>query len=421
MNNTLFIKTRLSILMFLQVFVFGVTSPIMSLYLTKCLNFSSSQAGIILSVAGITTIISPIMGTFIADRLISAERLLIICHLFASAFILVFSFQTSFKSVLVAYLFYMLVLGCTSGIATAIVFNHETDAKKNFGGIRMWGTIGWIASAWLFSYIWLRGAEGATALMRLGATLKVSSCISLILAVYILTLPKSKVNLKEKKTLFPVEALSVMAKPQLILLSVLMFLSFVSFQFYSFGMAPFLQQSGYRASDIMPLMSVGQIAETIGLGFLGYFLLRKSYKTVLSLGMLLNLWPYIAFSLGASFPLILLGILSQGFCFALFFTGACIYFDSQCDPEARSGVQQIIGIIAYGFGTSLGNLSAGQTASFFQISQTAATGSVNYSMYWIVPLVIDAVVLLLLVVFFKEESSQKKESSRRKAVKEVQG
>ena len=400
MNSKSFIRSRLSILMFLQVFVFGITSPIMSLYLIKCLNFTGSQAGVVLSISGITSIISPTIGIFIADKLISVERLVGICHILASAFMLILSFQTGFTAVLLFYMLYMLVLGCTSSFVTAIVFHHAEDARKSFGGIRMWGSIGWVSAAWIFSYIWLRGADGPTAFARLGDALKVSSGVSLLVAFYTFTLPKSHIDVKKGKSVFPIEALKVIAKPRLILLCILIFLVSAAYQYYSFGLAPFLQQSGYRQSDIMPLMSIGQVSEVIALSLLGFFLARFNYKTILAWGLVFNLWRFIALSLGSSVPMVLSGILCHGLYFAFFSIAVSIYFDSQCVAQARSGVQQIIGIVSSGFGTFFGNLFAGQTITRFQTSS-------SYLGFWLVPAVINVVLLLVLLVFFKEETSLK--------------
>lgn len=350
-------KFRLSVLMFLQVGVFGILSPVMSLYLIKTLGFSQGQAGTILAISGITTFLSPIIGIFIADKLMSVERLLGLCHFLAAIFMLILAYQKSYQMVILMYLLYMLVLGCTSGFTTSIVFQHDPDPKKNFGFIRMWGSIGWVVPGWFFSYIWLNKANETIALGRLGDILIVASVASLLLAVYTFTLPKSKVDMTGKISILPVDAIVILKNKQVILMLIAILIMYTSYQFYLFGMAPFLEQSGYNVSDIMPLMSITQIVEVVALGLLGLFLIRSSYKKVIIIGVVFNIVRYTALAMGASLPFILIGVVGQGLSFVFFFNVACIYLDSKCNEKTRSDMQQIIGIVANGFGVFWGILS----------------------------------------------------------------
>ena len=81
-------KVRLSALMFLHYFVLGCTIPIMSLYLKQYLGFSGTQAGIIMAMSAGAGFIGPFMGGFVADRIISAERLFSLSHLIGGSLIL---------------------------------------------------------------------------------------------------------------------------------------------------------------------------------------------------------------------------------------------------------------------------------------------------------------------------------------------
>ncbi len=395
-----YMKLRLSVLMFLQVGVFGILSPIMSLYLIKTLGFSQNQAGTILAISGITTFLSPIIGIFIADKLMSVEKLLGLCHLLAAIFMFILSYQESYKMVILLYLLYMLVLGATSGFTTGIVFQHDPDPKKNFGFIRMWGSIGWILPGWFFSFMWLTNVSEAIVLERLGDILIVASAASLLLAIYTLTLPKSKVDMTQKKSVLPTGALTILKNKQVVLTLLSILVVYTSYQFYLFGMGPFLEASKYDVANIMPLMSIAQIVEVIGLGVLGIFLIRVSYKKVIILGVVLNMVRYLSLAAGASLPFVLIGVIGQGLSFAFFFNAACIYLNSKCDETTRSDMQQVIGIVANGFGVFLGNLMAGVFAERFM---NTTTNQINYSSFWMVPMVLNIVVLIGLVVFFKEE------------------
>lgn len=393
-------KFRLSVLMFLQVGVFGILSPIMSLYLIKTLGFSQHQAATVLSIAGITAFISPLIGIMIADKLMRVEKLLGLCHLFAAGFMFILSFQKSFGMVLLMYLLYMLVLGATSGFTTSIVFQHDPNPKKNFGFIRMWGSLGWIVPGWFFSYLWLNNADSAIVLTRVADILIVATLASLIVSLYTLTLPKSKINTEKKKSILPLETLSVLKNKQVLFTLVALLVIGISFEFYLFGMGPFLEQSGYNVSNIMPLMSIAQIVEVIGLSLLGMFLLKKGYKHVLVVGILFNIVRYGALASGASLPFVLTGIIGHGLSFAFFFNGANIYLDSKCDAKSRSGMQQIVGIATGGLGVFIGNILAGLSAELF-IDTT--TKQIQYSGFWLMPIILNVIILVGFIFVFKED------------------
>lgn len=403
MNNNKFIKFRLAFLMFLQFFISGITCPIMSLYLINNLNFSGERAGIILSVSGITTILSSILGTLVADKILTLNRLLGLCYLMASINMFIFIFQTKFELVLIVYLLYTLSIGCTNGCVNAIVFKYETNAKKNYGGIQMWGSIGWISSGWLFSIVWLRNVEGVAAMNRLSDALKISAVISMLLFIYTFSLPHKKSEHHDKTSILPKEALAVLKKPKNFFVICLLFVIFSSFQYYLFSISLFLKQNQYNSSIIIPLMSIAQIFEAIGLAFLGYLLLRKDFKFMMTVGLLCNLWRFIALFCSSSFLVVLSALICHGLASAFFFTTACIYLDSQCENHyARAGVQQIAGIVSYGIAASFGSLWAGQMITLFESKNE---GMVNYQGFWSMPAIIGIIVIILFVIVFKSESN----------------
>lgn len=404
MEKNSFIKFRLSLLIFLQFFCSGTIGPIMSLYLMKCLNFSGDKAGIILSMSGITAILSSIIGILISGKLITVNRLLGICHLLAAAFITILTFQTRFGCVLFFYLMYTLSFGCTNGCVSAIVFQHQKDARKNYGGIQMWGSIGWISAGWLFSFIWLRNLDGMMAMSRLVGALKISGGISLLLFIYTFFLPQENKESFTRKSILPREALAVFVKPQNLFLAALIFITFCSFQYYIFAISPFLLQSHYDAAAIMPLSSIAQISEAIALGVLGYFIVRKGYKSIMIFGLTCNVLRYVALLISPALPVVLPALVCHGLASAFFFTATCIYLDSQCeDSSVRSSVQQIVSILAYGLGVSFGNLFAGRASTLFE---TTVDGVVNYAAIWGIPFVVNTVTLILFLLFFKTHSTK---------------
>lgn len=394
------IKIRLAVMMFMQFFALGATMPIMSLYLTGYLHFSGSQAGLILSMYAISAFISPLVGAFVADRFISAERMLSLCHLFAGCFMLVLFFQRNFANVVVVYLLYVLSIGCTTALTNAVAFHHTPEAKSNFGSVRVWGTIGWVAVAWALGSFWSLGAGDGEGASRLPDALKLSAISSFAFSAYALTLPRRFSLVRKPKTLIPIESFRVIIQPKILLVGGLAFLMAVSNKYYYFGMGPFLKQLGVNEGSIMQLMSMGQVVEIFAMFALGMFLKRFGFKVVMTIGVIAQGWRFIAFAFSGSTAVLTSGILCHGVNFAFFMTAALIFVDGQCDKKSRTGVHQLIIILEGGIGSIVGNMLAGRAADHF----ADASGMINFQAYWTVPLVLTGVCLIGSLIFVPRDN-----------------
>ena len=396
------VKLRLSTMMFLQYFILGATVPIFSLYLTRHLDFSGIQAGTIMSTTAIAAFVSPLAGAFIADRLFRAERLFGYCHLLAGVLMAILSFQTRFHTFLVCYLSYMVVFGPTIALSNAITFHQLPRAQENYGGIRMWGTIGWIAVAWFFGFIWLKGG-GDMVTNRLPDALKLSSMVSIFLGLAAFCLPRRSVQIDNRRKLVPSEALRIMLNRNVLLLSGFSFLIAVVDRYYFFGTGPFLSAIGFSNASIMPAMSIGQLPEVFAMGLLGFFLTRLGQKRVMAIGVLMELARFISFSIGKPKLLVLTGISFHGIAFAFFFSTASIYLDNHCSEESRASVHQLYAIITSGIGSFTGSLAAGKTMDVF----TLKNNTIDFQSYWLVPAVLSLITLLLLSLFFRNMENRK--------------
>lgn len=397
-------RLKLSSLVFLQFFAAGMSSPVMSLYLVDCLHFSGRQAGLILSMGGLATILSMVAGAVLANRLLSVERLLCASHVIAAASLLLLSLSTAAGQVFLLYGIYTLAFGCTNGCLSAIVFQHQANARKTFGGIQMWGSVGWVSAAWLFGYGWLGVMGTGAGSARLGDALRLAALASLVLSGCTLLLPTTPVDRRQQVSLWPREAIGVLLRPRLAFLVGLLFFVFMMFQYYLFGVGPYLRQVHAGAADLLPLMSVAQISEAIALSVLGAVLARLGFRLVLALGLLAHVLRFAVLSLGSGTLPVLVGLAAHGWASAFFFTGCLIYLDAQCDsPAARSGVSQINLLVAYGAGASLGNMLGGQALSAFQ---APGLGLVDYRRFWGLPAWVGLVVLAVFVAVFRDKTDR---------------
>ncbi len=378
----------------------GAVFPILSLYLRNYLNFTGPQIGMVLAMSAVAAFITPFIGSFIADRIISKERLFTIFHILSAVFMILLSTQTQFKMVLLSYLGYTLMFSPTLALANAITFHHLPNARHNFGDLRVWGAIGWICVGWLFSFLWLKRGVNIGIAGRLPDALKLSAGASIIMVLFSFFLPASQMKIKKLKSIIPKEAFSIILKPQILVLALLSFFSIILYAYYNFGLSIFLKQMNFKESNIMPVMSIGQFAEIITLGTLSFFLVRFKFKQLMIFGILMALCRYIFFAIGTPKVLIYSGILFHGCIFAYFSIVITVYLDSHCGIHTRAGVHQLFVVLNFGLGRFLGNVAAGQT---MKLCTVAGTGLVDFRIFWSIPIVISIICFLILVFFFKDK------------------
>lgn len=390
------LRIRLSLMMFLQYFVMGATFPIMSLYLRQSLGFTGTQTGAVLAMSAVAASVAPVIGALLADSVVSAEHLLVLCHLAAGLLMAMLAIQTAFVPVLLLFLCYMIALRPTIGLTNAVGFHHLPGERSGFANVRVWGTVGWIVVGWLFSLLWLRGAGAES---RLPDALKLGAALSVGMALYSLTLPRGNAEERTRQSIIPREAFAVFARRPVLVLAFVSFAMFVVYQYYYVGAAPYLKHIGLSEARIMPVMSLGQISEVIMMTLVAATLRRVDIKWVLCLGVLSEVIRFSAFAAGGSLWIILAGISCHGVSIAFFMTASVIYLDTHCSPAARSGAQQILSIICFGLAGLLGSLVAGWTTDVFTVGET-----VHYRMFWSVPAASAACALLALLVFFPRNS-----------------
>lgn len=400
----LHLKIRLSIMMFLQFFIAGAFAPVLSLYLKDSLGFSGFQTGMILSVTAIGSLVAPLVTSFVADRLIRAEHLLGVLQLSGGVFIGAFALQKSFLPVMVLYLCYTLVNVPTFALTNAIVFHHSPDTRHKFGSIRVWGTIGWIAVAWLFSYLWLRGGGSGVPGDRLPDAFRLAALSSFFLGLYAFSLPASRPLHKNTGGFLPAGSLRVLKEPAIIRLCLFILAVSFFYRFYFFGTAPFLRAIGFPDSTIMPAMSLGQIPEVFAMGILGWLLLRFGSKKIILFGLALDVFRYATAAAGTPSWLVITGLTVHGLSYTFIYTTASIYLDRFCDSRSRTGAHQLFTMISSGIGNFTGNLFCGLTMDLCAVNHAP----VNYHAFWLVPSAALFIILFVILFSFKNPAAMAK-------------
>jgi len=396
------VRIQLSAMMFLQYFVPGLLLPIFSLYLMQYLQFTPAQVGWIFAMPAVGAFISPYIISQVADRWVSAERLVMWCHGLAAIVMALLSLQDSFWPFLVLYTCYSLVFVPTIALTNAVAMHHLADTKRDFGGIRVWGTVGWIAAAWSLGFLYLEGGPASMEAGRLPDALKFCAGASLLLSIYAWTLPRSHVHVQTRASFLPWHVFRDFTRPSLIVLLVTTFAFGITNQFFFQGTSPFLEQRGFGEGQIMTSMSLGQVCELFTLGFSGLLLMRFSVKAILAFSLAMQAGRFLLFATSND-ALIYLGLSFQGFAF-LYYAVAVIYVDIQATREKRAGMQQLYALVMAGLGNGLGSLFAGLAGTFLRLEN----GEIAYRPFWLLAALLAAGVLVFFMLCFREEPGRER-------------
>lgn len=393
-------RTAISLLFFLQFFVFGTYQPIMSLYCRDCLSLSGFQIGIILSTSTISSFLAPAVTIILADRLIRSENLLGILQILTGIFLAMIPFAKNFFPLFLIYLMMMIFSHPTNALLNAITFKNLGNEGTDFGSVRVWGTFGWIGAALFFSFFWMDPDIAFPFQKTFGSIFFVAAAASLagsgllFSSLKILDIKNKELPRKEKIALIKnIKSIPPEIKKSLSGFLFICFLISVQDKYYFLGISPFLKDSDFLGSRILSVISVGMVSEVFFMIILRRLLKRFGMKKIMAAGAGASLIRYLIFLIFKSKVMITAGIFFHGFIFALFMTTAFIYLDSFCADKNRAAFHQFYTIITSGAGSLAGNIIGG---ILFDISLCCFGG---YFIFWLFPALISLAALLLIPKF----------------------
>jgi nucleoside transporter len=396
------VRVQLSIMMFLEFFVWGSWAVTMGTYLGT-IGFSGAQIGTAYTSTGWAAIVSPFFIGMVADRFFAAERVLGVLHLVGAGLLYYASTVQDpalFFPVLLAYaLCYMPTLA----LVNAISFNVVTDAGKQFPMIRVFGTIGWIVAGFTISLVlgnFVPGVEGTAIPMKMAAA------ASVLMGLYSFTLPHTPPQGRGKAVtmsdVLGLEAIKLMKDRSFLVFTIASLLICIPLAFYYNFTNMFLNEIGVTNAAFK--MSLGQVSEIFFMVVFPFFFLRLGVKWTLAVGMLAWAVRYVCFGFGDAgslMPLLYLGILLHGICYDFFFMTGQIYVDREAPSEIRASAQGFIALVTYGIGMVIGSLMSGPIVDTF-----AVDGGHDWQKIWLVPAGMAAAVLVLFVLIFREPEAK---------------
>lgn len=391
---------KLFVMMVLEFFIWGAWLPLIWGYMgADGLKFTDMQITWVGSAFAIASVVGIFFSNQFADRNFAAEKFMAFSHLVGGLAILGMYFVKDFNTFFALMLIHSLLYVPTISVANTLAFTHLHNAQKEYGLVRMGGTIGWILAAWPLYFI-LQGKTGVDAVAASRNIFLISGISSMVLAFFSLTLPHTppKPAAEGDGKLAWLKAASFLSKPFLLVLFLVTFIDSTIHNGYFLMAGGFLGSSvvGIKPEWIMPVMSIGQIAEILTMAVLGMVLARLGWKTTMILGILGHAARFAVFAfMPQNQTMIILVQVLHGICYAFFFATLYIFIDKAFPKDVRSSAQGLFNLLVLG----LGDLAAKWIFIPLQGSLTK-NGAVDYHTLFLWPTGMALVGALLLAVAF---------------------
>jgi predicted MFS family arabinose efflux permease len=420
-------RFKLFVMMALEFFIWGAWLPLIFGYLPS-LGFSPAQQSWILNAFPLAAIVGLFFSNQFCDRNFAAEKFLAFSHCLGGGALLGLAFTRSFWPFFGLMLTHCLFYVPTMSITNSIAFASMKHPQKEFGLVRMGGTLGWILAAWPFTFIlvdwdavraahphgfvnWLgialgSGLTGDALKSATAGTFLVAGAASLVLAGFSFFLPRTppkKVGAAAAEKLAWLEALKLLKHPfVLVLWGVTLVDSFVQNCYFNWtgfflGAAHAVGGVGLPGNWIMPVMSIGQVAEMLTMFILGATLKRLGWRTTMIVGILGHAVRFAAY---AFFPerteLIIVVQILHGICYAFFFAAVYIFVDAYFPPDARASAQGLFNVMILGAGALLAN----SLCPHLSQKVFAHGGVTDFHGLFLVPMVCALAAAAALALFF---------------------
>ncbi|WP_310394931.1 nucleoside permease [Hymenobacter sp.] len=404
-------RFKLSLMMFLEFFIWGAWFVTLGTYLLKNLHTTGTQVGTAFLTQSVGAIVAPFIIGLIADRFFSAQKILGVLHLTGAGLLWLASQAADFSAFYPYILMYMIVYMPTLALVNSISFRQMQNPQKEFAPIRVLGTLGWIIAGLTIG--WLNWEQGGSLVL----TFRMAAGASLLLGLFSFTLPATPPIKKAGQStsigdLLGLEAIGLLRNRSYLIFFLASVAICVPLSFYYGFTNPFLNEMGMKSAA--GVQSLGQVSEVLFMLLIPVFFIRLGVKKMLAIGMLAWVVRYLFFAYGngdSAYWMLIAGIVVHGICYDFFFVTGQIYTDNLAGEQSKSAAQGFITLATYGVGMLIGSLLSGQIVDAHQASPTLH----DWRTIWLIPAGIAAAVLAVFVLLFKDQNAPVPEETIRYA------
>lgn len=398
------VRFQLSLMMFLQFFIWGAWYTTIAVYMTA--EGMENLTHWPYTVNPVAAIVAPFFLGLIADRYFATEKVLAVLHLLGGV-LLLFAPQLTGNPTLfiLLLLLYNLCFMPTLGLANSLAFHQLEDQEKQFPLIRVFGTIGWIVAGLFISFILSSYTEGPAEATSL--PLQTAGIASLLLGVFSFSLPHTPPQAAGQpvsaRTIAGLDAFKQLGSRSFYIFIISSLLICIPLAAYYNFTQLYLPAAGFE--NIAGTQSLGQVSEVAFMLLIPVFFRRLGVKWMLLVGMIAWVARYLLFAFAAPEAItwmILGGILLHGICYDFFFVTGQIYVDKKSTPAIRGQAQGFLVLVTYGVGMLIGAQIAGWIFNGFLGDAQALTLD-QWKSFWYVPAALAAGVAIFFALAFNEK------------------
>ncbi len=408
------IKSRLTVMSFLQFFVWGAWLITIGNYWFGTKGWSGAQFGAVFSTLGLSSIVMPALTGIIADKYMNAEKLYGILHILGGIALLyipqVNDPVTFYYVIFAAMLCYMPTISLSNSVAYHILKDNDFDVIKVFPPIRVWGTVGFIAAMWIVN---LTGNKASANMFYL------AGISAFVLGFYSFTLPKCPPKKLISSDATFVEKLGLNAFRLFKTYKMALFFLFSMFlgaalqltnMYGDVFLSEFAKVQEYENSIIVTkstiIMSISQMSETLFILAIPFFLKRFGIKQVMLISMFAWVLRFGLFAYGNpgdGLWMIILSCIVYGMAFDFFNISGSLFVETTTDASIRSSAQGLFMMMSNGFGAFFGGLISGLVIDNYFTTD----GARDWKDIWLTFAIYALVIAVAFAVLFKHKHDPK--------------
>ncbi len=411
------LKFRLSVMMFFQYAIWGAWLPILYPFLLGHRHFTLEQCGFVLAAGAAGAVIGPFVAGQVADRYFATEKFLGISHLIGAGLVWALAGVDDFQTFLILSALYGMVYAPTLALTNSLSFHHLADRDRDFGKVRLWGTLGWIVAGiavgqWLLFKHTPATADLVEAAQNAGRAdaFRLSALLGIPMGVYCFTLPHTPPAKNAQHSSAIGEALGEVKRQPLITLFLLAVPISCIHQFYFVFTSEFLSKYGRDTANAINkifgvggggLMTIGQMSELAVLAVIPLVAKKFSRKTLLATGIAAYALRMAIFAYADSQMLVLVGVALHGVCFGCFIFVAFMVVDEETSADVRASAQNLFNLVIIGVGIIVGSWVATSVVAKW----ASASGTMDYRKLFSAPMYASLVCFALLLLFYPARSA----------------